>query len=138
MQDLRNHGSSPHVRPMTYTHMAADVLDFCHRLSLSNISLLGHSMCVRGLLAWIRISSFFTRGGKVAMSFALNPEMPTNLLKDLIVSDIAPVRAKASADTLLHIQGMEEVEASNVSSRKEANAILEKFETVPTPPHTTI
>ncbi|KAN0092681.1 Alpha/Beta hydrolase fold [Tylopilus felleus] len=112
--DLRNHGSSPHVRPMTYTHMAADVLDFCHRLSLSNISLLGHSM-----------------GGKVAMTFALDPETPTDVLKDLIVSDIAPVRAKASADTVAHIQGMEEIEASNVSSRKVANEILEKFEKDP-------
>ncbi|KAF8135137.1 alpha beta-hydrolase [Boletus edulis] len=93
--DLRNHGSSPHVRPMTYTHMAADVLDFCHRLSLSNISLLGHSM-----------------GGKVAMTFALDPEMPTDILKDLIVSDIAPVHAKASAET-------------------EANEILEKYEKDP-------
>ncbi|KAF8442264.1 alpha/beta-hydrolase [Boletus edulis BED1] len=112
--DLRNHGSSPHVRPMTYTHMAADVLDFCHRLSLSNISLLGHSM-----------------GGKVAMTFALDPEMPTDLLKDLIVSDIAPVHAKASTETVLHIQGMEEIEASNVSSRKDANEILEKYEKDP-------
>ncbi|KAI9566846.1 alpha beta-hydrolase [Boletus coccyginus] len=112
--DLRNHGSSPHVRPMTYTHMAVDVLDFCDRLSLSNISLLGHSM-----------------GGKVAMTFALNPETPTDLLKDLIVSDIAPVRAKASSDTVSHIQGMEEVEASNVSSRKEADEILERFEKDP-------
>ncbi|KAG6369695.1 Alpha/Beta hydrolase protein [Boletus reticuloceps] len=99
---------------MTYTHTAADVLDFCHRLSLSNISLLGHSM-----------------GGKVAMTFALDPETPTDLLKDLIVSDIAPVRAKASAETVSHIQGMEEIEASNVSSRKEANEILEQYEKDP-------
>ena len=72
------------------------------------------------------------------MAFALNPETPTDLLKDLIVSDIAPVRAKASADIILHIQGMEEVEASNVSSRKEANEILEKFEKVPISSLTTI
>lgn len=72
------------------------------------------------------------------MTFALNPETPTDLLKDLIVSDIAPVRAKASADTVSHIQGMEEVEASNVSSRKQANEILEKFEKVPISPLTTI
>ncbi|KIJ62850.1 hypothetical protein HYDPIDRAFT_176285 [Hydnomerulius pinastri MD-312] len=112
--DLRNHGSSPHVRPMTYTHMAADVLDLCQRLSLTNISLLGHSM-----------------GGKVAMSFALNPETPPDLLKDLIVSDIAPVRAKVSADTVLHIEGMEKVEASNITSRKQANEILEEYEKDP-------
>lgn len=64
------------------------------------------------------------------MTFALDPETPTDVLKDLIVSDIAPVRAKASADTVTHIQGMEEIEASNVSSRKVANEILEKFEKV--------
>lgn len=64
------------------------------------------------------------------MTFALNPETPTDLLKDLIVSDIAPVRAKASSDTVSHIQGMEEVEASNVSSRKVADEILERFEKV--------
>ncbi|KAG8212947.1 alpha beta-hydrolase [Butyriboletus roseoflavus] len=112
--DLRNHGSSPHVRPMTYTHMATDVLDFCLRLSLSNISLLGHSM-----------------GGKAAMTLALNPETPTDLLEDLIISDIAPVRAKASTESVSHIQGMEEVEASNVSSRKAAEEIMEKYEKDP-------
>ncbi|KAH0833361.1 hypothetical protein J3R83DRAFT_12462 [Lanmaoa asiatica] len=71
------------------------------------------------------------RGGKVAMTFALKPETPTNLLKDLIVSDIAPVRAKVSADTVSHIQGMEEVEASNISSRNAADEILERFEKDP-------
>jgi len=64
------------------------------------------------------------------MTFALNPETPTDLLKDTIVSDIAPVRAKASNDTVSHIQGMKEVEASNVSSRKEADEILGRFEKV--------
>lgn len=67
------------------------------------------------------------------MTFALNPEIPTDLLKDLIVSDIAPARAKVSAETVSHVQGMEEIEASNVSSRKEANEILEKFEKVLSP-----
>ncbi|KIK94480.1 hypothetical protein PAXRUDRAFT_33490 [Paxillus rubicundulus Ve08.2h10] len=112
--DLRNHGSSPHARAMTYAHMAADVLDLCKRLSLSNISLLGHSM-----------------GGKVAMTFALHPETPSDLIKDLVVSDIAPVRAMVSGDTLLHIQAMEKIEASNVTSRNGANEILEEHEKDP-------
>lgn len=67
------------------------------------------------------------------MTFALNPDTPANLLRDLIVSDIAPVRAKASAGTVLHIQGMEEIEARNISSRKAADEVLEKFEQVPSP-----
>jgi len=65
------------------------------------------------------------------MTVALSSETPTDLLKDLIVSDIAPVRAKVSADHALHIQGMERIEASNISSRKEANEILEEYEKDP-------
>ncbi|KAG1738436.1 alpha beta-hydrolase [Suillus paluster] len=112
--DLRNHGSSPHVRPMTYTHMAADVFNFCQKHSLRDISLMGHSM-----------------GGKVAMALALHPELPSNLLADLIVSDIAPVRAKASQDTVQHIHAMEIIEANNISTRKEADEIMSKHEKDP-------
>lgn len=42
--DLRNHGSSPHITPMTYEHMAADVLHFFEKHELNDVSLLGHSM----------------------------------------------------------------------------------------------
>ncbi|KAG1761485.1 alpha beta-hydrolase [Suillus occidentalis] len=105
--DLRNHGSSPHARPMTYPHMAADVLSFCQKHSLRNISLMGHSM-----------------GGKVAMALALHPELPSDLLTDLIVSDIAPVRAKVSQDTVQHIRAMELIQAGNISTRKEADEII--------------
>lgn len=67
------------------------------------------------------------------MTVALSSESPTNLLKDLVVSDIAPMRAtKASADTISHFQGMEEIETSHVASRKQANEILEQYEKVPT------
>ncbi|KAH7911366.1 alpha beta-hydrolase [Hygrophoropsis aurantiaca] len=109
--DLRNHGSSPHVRPMTYSHMASDILSFCQERSLTNVALMGHSM-----------------GGKVAMSLALNPELPSGLLADLIVSDIAPVRASIAADTVRHIEAMERIEASGVSTRKEADSILAEYE----------
>ncbi|KAG1736539.1 alpha beta-hydrolase [Suillus lakei] len=112
--DLRNHGSSPHVRPMTYTHMAADVLHFCQKHSLRDISLMGHSM-----------------GGKVAMALALDPELPSDLLANLIVSDIAPVRAKVSQDTVQHIRAMEKIEAGNVSTRKEADEIMSEYEQDP-------
>ncbi|KAI6039851.1 alpha beta-hydrolase [Pisolithus marmoratus] len=112
--DLRNHGSSPHSRPMTYPHMAADVLGFMYKLSLSNVSLLGHSM-----------------GGKVAMTLALHPETPSDILTKVIVSDIAPVRAKASEDTILHIKGMEAIESSGITTRKEADEILEGYEKDP-------
>ncbi|KAG1845326.1 alpha beta-hydrolase [Suillus subalutaceus] len=112
--DLRNHGSSPHVRPMTYSHMAADVLSFCQKHSLRDISLMGHSM-----------------GGKVAMALALHPELPSDLLADLIVSDIAPVRAKVSQDTVQHIRAMEIIQAGNISTRKEADEIMSEHEQDP-------
>ncbi|KAG6337112.1 hypothetical protein ID866_1986 [Astraeus odoratus] len=99
---------------MTYLHMAADVLGLFRRLSLSNVSLVGHSM-----------------GGKVAMTLALHPETPAGVLADLIVSDIAPVRAKVSEDTVRHLEGMEEVERSGITARKEADRILGHYEKDP-------
>ncbi|KIJ22249.1 hypothetical protein M422DRAFT_130130, partial [Sphaerobolus stellatus SS14] len=57
--DLRNHGTSPHSSVMDYSTMAADVIHFCHKHHLKNVSLLGHSM-----------------GGKVVMALALRPDLP--------------------------------------------------------------
>lgn len=45
-QDLRNHGTSPHNEVMDYSSMADDVLEFCAKKGLKDISLLGHSMQV--------------------------------------------------------------------------------------------
>lgn len=45
-QDLRNHGASEHAQPMTYSAMAEDVIHFIQRNSLSDVSLIGHSMFV--------------------------------------------------------------------------------------------
>ncbi|EIW83602.1 alpha beta-hydrolase [Coniophora puteana RWD-64-598 SS2] len=115
--DLRNHGSSPHVRPMTYTHMATDILRFCSEHSLENISLMGHSM-----------------GGKVAMAVALSPSLPPALIQHLIVSDIAPVRAQASEDTrqrIRHIEGMQRIQGMGLKSRKEAEEALKEYESDP-------
>lgn len=42
--DLRNHGSSPHVKPMNYESMAEDVRHFIQAKKLVDVSLLGHSM----------------------------------------------------------------------------------------------
>jgi hypothetical protein len=75
--------------------------------------------------------SFYGRGGKVAMALALHPELPPNLLTDLIVSDIAPIRARASEDTVQLIRAMEKIEANNIYTRKEADEILSEHEKVP-------
>ncbi|KAI0359938.1 alpha/beta-hydrolase [Trametes cingulata] len=112
--DLRNHGTSPHAEPHTYEAMAADVLHFCQEHSLSNISLLGHSM-----------------GGKVAMTVALDPKLPSDLLSHLIVADIAPSRGALSDEFQGYIRGMKKIEESHVKTRQEADRILREFEQDP-------
>ncbi|KAJ7167725.1 alpha/beta-hydrolase [Mycena filopes] len=112
--DLRNHGSSEHVQPMTYSAMAADVTHFIHQHSLSDVSLIGHSM-----------------GGKVAMAVALESSLPASTLSKLIVVDIAPARGTMSAEFHQHIKAMKEIEAAEVSQRKEALKILQQYEKDP-------
>ncbi|KIM84892.1 hypothetical protein PILCRDRAFT_374278 [Piloderma croceum F 1598] len=109
--DLRNSGMSPHVKPMTYRAMAADVIHFCNKHRLRDISLIGHSM-----------------GGKVAMSVALDPELPPSFLGRLIVVDITPARAELSSEFKGYIEGMKKIEASKVKTRKQAEEILMEFE----------
>lgn len=113
--DLRNHGSSPHVEPMDYTTMANDVLHFFRKHSLSNVSLIGHSM-----------------GGKVAMATALSPELPRDTLSNLIVVDIAPSRALSlSQEFTGYFEGMQKVEDAQVSTRQDAQSILMEYEKDP-------
>ncbi|KAF8896677.1 Alpha/Beta hydrolase protein [Infundibulicybe gibba] len=111
--DLRNQGTSPHVSPMTYQHMAADVLHFLRKHSLSNVSLLGHSM-----------------GGKVAMTVALSASVASSpgLLSNLIIEDITPKRAPLAPDFRRYIEAMEKIEAKGVKTLKEANEVLDAYE----------
>ena len=44
--DLRNHGTSPHAAPMDYESMAQDVHHFMKQHGLSDVSVMGHSLCV--------------------------------------------------------------------------------------------
>eukprot|EP00914_Ancora_sagittata_P018769 GHVO01037175.1.p2 GENE.GHVO01037175.1~~GHVO01037175.1.p2 ORF type:complete len:127 (-),score=16.07 GHVO01037175.1:235-615(-) len=115
-QDMRNHGTSPHAEPMDYTHMAADILHFVQKLGLSDISLLGHSM-----------------GGKAVMTLALDNQIPSNLLKNLIVVDISPIKGHVSRITNLYLEAMrriEELKLSGSNARKEADMILLDVEKV--------
>ncbi|OBZ72424.1 Abhydrolase domain-containing protein C22H12.03 [Grifola frondosa] len=112
--DLRNHGTSPHAEPMTYPAMAGDVLAFCHTHALTNVSLLGHSM-----------------GGKVAMTLALDPQLPEGLLRHLIVADIAPSKGDLSPEFEAYIRVMKLIEESNVTTRKQADELLAPHEQDP-------
>ncbi|KAJ8520757.1 hypothetical protein ONZ45_g2460 [Pleurotus djamor] len=112
--DLRNHGSSPHVHGMTYSHMAADVLHFCQKHNLQDISLIGHSM-----------------GGKVSMTVALDPLLPPALLSNLIVVDIAPSIGSLSSEFMGYLKGMQAIEHQGIKSRKDADLFLHKWEKDP-------
>ncbi|EJF64737.1 alpha/beta-hydrolase [Dichomitus squalens LYAD-421 SS1] len=112
--DLRNHGMSPHAEPHTYPAMAADVLHFFQTHKLSNISLLGHSM-----------------GGKVAMTVALDPDLPRELLAHLIIEDIAPARRALSSKFQGYIEAMKKIEANAVRTRQEADRVLKPYEQDP-------
>ncbi len=47
LQDLRNHGTSPHAEPHTYAAMATDISHFLQKKGITQgVNLLGHSMCV--------------------------------------------------------------------------------------------
>ncbi|NBD37063.1 MAG: alpha/beta fold hydrolase [Verrucomicrobia bacterium] len=68
--DLRNHGESPHLRPMDYPAMVEDLLGLLESLQLPAVHLIGHSM-----------------GGKAAM--LLTCRFPERV-SSLTVVDIAP------------------------------------------------
>ncbi|KAG6876906.1 hypothetical protein C0993_012162 [Termitomyces sp. T159_Od127] len=109
--DLRNHGSSAHVQPMTYEAMAADVRHFITEHELKDVSILGHSM-----------------GGKVAMTLALSPSPPD--LANLIISDIAPTRLSLSPAFRRYLGVMARITdpVSNIRTREEADSALKAEE----------
>ncbi|THG99885.1 hypothetical protein EW145_g7176 [Phellinidium pouzarii] len=110
--DLRNFGESPQSEQMDYATMASDVIHFCDKHSLKNISLLGHSM-----------------GGKVAMTVALKPDLPKGLLSNLIVADISPIRANLSSEFPRYVDGMIKIERNgSIKSKKEAFDKLYEYE----------
>jgi len=113
--DLRNHGSSPHSKTMTYTAMAADLLRFLQSISNLNedITLLGHSM-----------------GGKAVMALALDPQTPPDLLRNLIVEDISPIQGRMSPEFTSYAKAMMRIMEMKCKDRKEAEALLKEVEPV--------
>jgi pimeloyl-ACP methyl ester carboxylesterase len=100
--DMRNHGSSPWLPDHSYAAMAADLSEVITKID-EPIDLLGHSM-----------------GGKASMLAALK-NAP---IRRLIVADIAPVAYAHTQQTL--IDAMQALPIANLSSRRDADAALEK------------
>jgi esterase len=100
--DLRNHGESPHSSVMNFPVMAADVVETCAALGVTQARVLGHSM-----------------GGKTAMALALTQP---NFVERLVVMDIAPVTYNHGYDDFT--QAMQAVPLSPSLTRHEADAVL--------------
>ncbi|ORX60692.1 alpha/beta-hydrolase, partial [Hesseltinella vesiculosa] len=106
--DMRNHGDSPHVEPHTYEAMAQDLKSWLQEQDIRAPTLIGHSM-----------------GGKAAMTFAL---LNQNLLSNLVVLDIAPLRAQLLHDFDNYCKGMWEIERLQLTRQTEANTIMARYE----------
>lgn len=101
--DQRNHGQSPHSETWNYTAMAEDILELMEDEQIDKAHLMGHSM-----------------GGKTVMfSSMMYPER----IEKLIVSDIAPRYYPVHHREIL--QALESVDLDKITSRKEAEAIIE-------------
>ena len=100
--DQRNHGQSFHSDDFDYHHLTSDLSDFIVEKSLTNVSLIGHSM-----------------GGKVVMKYVLeNPDQ----INKLIVADMAP--KSYPVDYNLIFSALNAIDIENLKSRGEAERIL--------------
>ena len=101
--DLRNHGQSFHSSEHNYALMARDVDQLLTKLSITQATVIGHSM-----------------GGKVAMKLAdLAPEM----VQQLVILDIAPVAYTVHRHQQV-LDGLDVVLEQKPSSRSEVMTLL--------------
>lgn len=105
--DLRNHGRSPHAEEFNFHALSEDVSETMDFMGLKECCVLGHSL-----------------GGKTAMILAQS--YPGKVSK-LIVVDIAPKKYPVLHSKI--IEGLKAVNASSVSSRKEAEERLSHYVT---------
>jgi len=103
--DQRNHGKSLHDSLWNYQVMARDLKEFISNHNIDKPIIIGHSM-----------------GGKTAMKFACTYP---DLLQKLIVVDISPKYYPVHHKTI--IEGLQSVAKQRVSSRKQADEILQKY-----------
>ncbi|MDJ0645517.1 MAG: alpha/beta fold hydrolase [Flavobacteriaceae bacterium] len=103
--DQRNHGRSFHADEFSYEVLVDDLLHYIDHHRLQNVNLLGHSM-----------------GGKTAMFSAVNHPERVN---KLVVADIGPRYYSAHHHDIL--EGLNAVDFSQVSSRKEIEEVLSEY-----------
>jgi len=108
--DQRNHGRSPWSDEFDYDSMAADLKGFIEQHQLGQQILMGHSM-----------------GGKVVMQYAMNYP---GTYERLVVVDIAPKFYPVHHGDIL--RGLGAIPLDTLKSRTEADAILSRYEPIPT------
>lgn len=104
--DQRNHGRSEHSDDFNYLALTNDLFDFIQAENIENPILIGHSM-----------------GGKVAMRFAVSYP---DLVRKLIVVDIAPREYGPRKHHLSIIKTMMAVDIDHIKSRTEVSDYLAK------------
>ena len=105
--DMRNHGQSPHADSMRWSELVSDLKAYLVAENIDRMHLVGHSL-----------------GGKVAMRFAC--ECP-DLVERLVIVDIAAKAYPLYNDA--EFRAMLSVSVSELSSRKEADELLEPLVT---------
>lgn len=61
------------------------------------------------------------------MTVALSSSLPSDLIKNLIIADIAPSRGRLSPDFEMYLEAMQKIEAAKLKTRKEADTMLHDF-----------
>lgn len=104
--DMRNHGLSPRDAQMSYAAMAQDIIDTLDVYELEKVTLIGHSM-----------------GGKAVMAAtALAPKR----IDRLVAIDIAPMAYTVRRHDEIFAT-LKAVSAANVGSRQQAAALMRDY-----------
>ena len=64
------------------------------------------------------------------MAVALHPQLAESTLSHLVAVDISPAKGPIGNDFIAYIKAMKEIEASNLSEKKQVDDILKQTEPV--------
>lgn len=107
--DMRNHGTSPHIKPHNYEAMSEDIVKFIEDNQLHEPILIGHSM-----------------GAKVGMECVLKNKDVASML---VCLDNAPICSVPNGKYTQYISKLQEIcQTDSVQTLKEADQIMTKVE----------
>lgn len=68
--------------------------------------------------------TIYDRGGKVASTLALDPDLPKDTLSSLVIADVSPFRFSISSEFQQYLEAMKAVEDARVPDLKTAMRLL--------------